>query len=265
VGPIVIVLHGGPAAAGSAAPLAQGLADSFRVLEPWQRGSGEEPLTVRIHISDLHDLIRMNCDKQRPAMVGESWGAMLALAYAAEHPGSVGPLALVGCGTFEEKSRMRMHSILNERMDENTRREIAAIEKKYPDPNVQLMKQYELTKQLYNYDPVGKEQNENSAASFDMQAHKETWNDMIKLQKNGVYPRAFSSITSPVLMLHGSYDPHPGQMIRDSLRLHLPQLHYVELDKCGHSPWIERAVQDEFFILLKNWLAQNLDNGTTGQ
>jgi len=41
-GPTVIVLHGGPAAPGSAAPLARGLAGAFRVLEPWQRGSGEK-------------------------------------------------------------------------------------------------------------------------------------------------------------------------------------------------------------------------------
>jgi len=34
-GPIVIVLHGGPGAAGYLAPLARGLAESFRVLEPF--------------------------------------------------------------------------------------------------------------------------------------------------------------------------------------------------------------------------------------
>ncbi len=38
-GPVVVVLHGGPADVGGAAPLARGLADAFRVLEPWQRSS----------------------------------------------------------------------------------------------------------------------------------------------------------------------------------------------------------------------------------
>jgi hypothetical protein len=42
----VIVLHGGPAAVGSAVEIAKGLSDRFRVFEPWQRGSGVEPLTV---------------------------------------------------------------------------------------------------------------------------------------------------------------------------------------------------------------------------
>jgi len=39
----------------------------------------------------------------------------------------------------------------------------------------------------------------------------------VQLQEAGVYPAAFAAITSPVLMLHSTYDPHPGQMIRASL------------------------------------------------
>lgn len=45
-GPWVVLLHGGPGAGGYLAPLARSLADSFRVLEPLQRGSGSEPLTT---------------------------------------------------------------------------------------------------------------------------------------------------------------------------------------------------------------------------
>ena len=82
-GPTVVVLHGGPAAVGSAAILAEGLADRFQVIEPWQRGSGEEPLTVARHIADLHALVLALAPPNPPAIVGESWGAMLALAYAA--------------------------------------------------------------------------------------------------------------------------------------------------------------------------------------
>lgn len=45
----VIVLHGGPGASGYMASLAQQIADEFRVIEPLQRSSGEEPLTVDFH------------------------------------------------------------------------------------------------------------------------------------------------------------------------------------------------------------------------
>ena len=56
-GPTVIVLHGGPGASGYLAPVTRSLASSFRVLEPFQRGSGGEPLTVARHVADLHEVV----------------------------------------------------------------------------------------------------------------------------------------------------------------------------------------------------------------
>jgi pimeloyl-ACP methyl ester carboxylesterase len=89
---------------------------------------------------------------------------------------------------------------------------------------------------------------------FDERAHEESWGDMMRLQADGTYPKAFSSITSEVLMLHGSYDPHPGPMIHASLRRCIRRLEYRELDRCGHSPWLERFARAEFFSALKQWL-----------
>src|SRR5262244_201356 len=137
-GPVVIVLHGGPAAVGSAAPLARGLQAAFRVLEPWQRGSGDEPLTVARHIADLHTLVASPCAGACPALVGASWGAMLALAYAAVHPTRVGPLVLVGCGTFDPVARARMRATLEERMDDALRHRLAHLATEFPEPSDQL-------------------------------------------------------------------------------------------------------------------------------
>ena len=85
-GPEVVVLHGGPAAIGEAEPLARGLSRAFRTFEPYQRGSGETPLSVAIHVEDVHQLVQGISDDIRPSVVGESWGAMLALAYASTYP-----------------------------------------------------------------------------------------------------------------------------------------------------------------------------------
>ena len=120
-GPPVIVLHGGPGAPGYMAPVARALADSFQVLEPFQRGSGGEPLTVARHISDLHQVVTSCCAQGQPALVGHSWGAMLALFYAAAHPGSVSSLVLIGCGTFAPAARERMRAIRQARMTDRLR------------------------------------------------------------------------------------------------------------------------------------------------
>lgn len=263
-GPLVIVLHGGPAAAGSAAPMARGLAESFRVLEPWQRGSGPlgsggEPLTVARHVADLHELIESCSNHARPGLVGWSWGAMLALAYAAAHPDSVGALVLVGCGTFDLKARARMKAILDERMTDDMRRRLERIEQDVADPDERLKAKYDIIGSLHDCDPLPPEEDpEAEAVPFDMRAHGETWNDMVRLQAEAVYPVAFAAIKAPVLMLHGDCDPHPGDMIRASLVPYLPHLEYRELARCGHSPWRERAARDEFFAVLRAWLTDKL-------
>jgi pimeloyl-ACP methyl ester carboxylesterase len=86
-------------------------------------------------------------------------------------------------------------------------------------------------------------------------AGSETWDDMVRLQSEGVYPAAFAAVKSPALMLHGAEDPHPGRMIRASLQPYMPQLEYRERARCGHYPWLEKATRDEFFSVLRNWLS----------
>ena len=253
-GPPVIVLHGGPGAAGDAAALARGLSGDLRVLEPWQRGSGDAPLTVATHIADLHQVIETRCRGVLPALVGHSWGAMLALAYAAAHPDRAGAIVLVGCGTFDRASRARLREILNERMDDDLRRRIEELPRKYPDHSERIREMYRLTRPLYDYDPPDETWGGPDAGTFDLRAHTETWADMVTLQEEGVYPASFAGIDSPVLMLHGAHDPHPGVMIHAGLTPVLKRLEYREWERCGHHPWLEPAVRDEFFAVMRDWL-----------
>jgi pimeloyl-ACP methyl ester carboxylesterase len=236
-GPIVIVLHGGPGAAGSAVELALGLSDRFAVIEPWQRGSGgREPLTVARHAADLHDVVLSIFNGVPPALVGESWGAMLALAYAAEYPRDAGPIVLVGCGTFDKKSRAVGMKIREERIAEY----VAEHPEHAGDLDLSLhdriMNWHDMT-DTYQPVPVAEDV---VIESFDAKAHTESWEDMIRCQDIGLYPDAFSKISSPVIMLHGSHDPHPGGMIRARLKSVLPQLEYREFDRYGHQPAIEK-------------------------
>src|SRR4051794_21081262 len=111
-GPLVAVLHGGPGAPGYMEPVARALADEFVVLEPLQRPSGGEPLTVARHVADLQEVVEALGAHARPALIGSSWGGMLALAYAAAHPDAAGPIVIIGSGTFDPTARARMHAIL---------------------------------------------------------------------------------------------------------------------------------------------------------
>ncbi len=253
----MILVHGGPGAPGDMAPRAHGLEDSFQVLEPWQRASGGTPLTVARHIADMHQLIESRCGGARPALVGHSWGAMLALAYAAAHPGSAGPLVLIGCGTFDPASRDRLHAILEERTDDRLRRRMERLPLDFPDSAERLAEQASLIAPLYSYELITSD----PPSEVDARANEETWRDMLRLQEEGVYPAALAAIDVPVLMLHGTFDPHPGTMIRASLEPLLPQVEYREWERCGHSPWLEKAARAEFFEELRAWLTRQLVEG----
>ncbi len=250
-GPTVVLLHGGPGAAGYMAPVARDLSGAFRVLEPLQRGSGAEPLTVARHVEDLREVIRSRCGSAPPTLVGHSWGAMLALAYAAAHPGDSRGLALIGCGTFDPVTRSRLRERVERRMDESLRRRISRLEIEYPDPDERLRVTCDLLLPAYSHDAMT---DRFEIESCDARAHHESWADMLRLQSEGIYPAAFKAISAPVLMLHGEVDPHPGGEVRASLQPHLPQLQYHEWPRCGHYPWIERGVREDFFSRLGKWL-----------
>ena len=254
-GPTVIVLHGGPGARGEAAPIAEGLSDDFRVFEPWQRGSSEKPLTVAIHIEDLDRLVNSQCADEKPVIVGESWGAMLALAYAAEHSERIGPIVLIGCGTFDEISRAEAVKVRDHRIRDYIEEHPEYRSDLDLSLGERIMKWHGIT-DVYELDP-GIIVNP-VAEPLDMKAHTETWNDMLHCQEKGIYPQSFVSIGCSVIMLHGAYDPHPGKAIRDDLRQYMPQLEYREFDKCGHAPWIEKYAKDDFFDEMRNWIESRL-------
>lgn len=254
IGRSAVVLHGGPGARGSAGLLARELADPLHVLEPWQRLSSDTSLTVAQHVEDLASVILREIPGESPALVGESWGAMLALAFASAYPDRVSALALVGCGTFDRTARARLNEVLAERTTKELKEQLAQLATQVADESDRVAKAHALSDPLYTYSRAIRE----PVVDLDLKGHAESWSDMIRLQDSGVYPTAFEAITCPVLMLHGSYDPHPGALIRDGLLKFIPELEYIELDRCGHAPWIEEHARDRSLSILRPWLDRQL-------
>ena len=252
----VVVLHGGPGAPGSAAALARALADPLHVLEPWQRWSSGVPLTVDRHVDDLADVIARDIPGEKPALVGVSWGAMLALVFTSHHPDQVSALALVGCGTFDRQARAQLHDTLALRTRPELKAQLADLQSRFPNEEERLAEAHRLTDSLYTYCRAADA--EDPVEPFDPKGQVETWEDMVRLQESGVYPARFVSIQCPVLMLHGAYDPHPGAMIRYSLKPYIRNLEYREFERCGHSPWIEAHARDRFLAELRSWLEQHI-------
>jgi pimeloyl-ACP methyl ester carboxylesterase len=253
-GPVVALLHGGPGAPGEMASLAADLADAFTVLEPWQRHSGGESLTVARHVADLAAVL-----PEGAAVVGWSWGAMLALSFAAAHPGRVGSLGLVGCGTYDPIARAEYQTALARRLGAEGRRRAESVRAAMQqagsedERNRLLGELGRLLAAAQACDPLP--EHAGGPAWIDARGHAETWADALRLQAVGVEPASFSAITCPVLMLHGEDDPHPGRATFQTLRRHIPQIRYRGFPRCGHQPWAERRARGAFLAELREWLA----------
>ena len=248
----MVLLHGGPGAPGAVAPLARMLVDEFRVLEPLQRRSGTVPLTVEQHVADLADVA-----PTESVLVGCSWGAMLALSYAAAHPDRVRGVVLVGCGTYDVESRAVYQARMRRSLAADGTDEAERLRREIEDAttdeerDVLMGRLGDLAERAQSHEPLDVP---DEVVRCDMQGQRETWDDVLRLQDEGREPLAFAAISAPVVMIHGADDPHPGRATHDVLSAFVPRLEYVELDRCGHQPWIERHARAEFLEVLRDHL-----------
>jgi len=251
-GPSVVVLHGGPGAPGSVADLAAALGTWFVVHEPLQRWSGIGRLTVARHVDDLVEVFPPGA-----MIVGSSWGAMLALSFAARHPSLPHAIALVGTGTYDAESRTVYAAEVAHRLGRRGRLTMHRLGQRLRQARSRDERDQafaEIGRLVANAQGVGRIPSVEPGLPVDGRGYEETWSDVLRLQRNGVEPQSFAAIQAPVVMLHGDRDPHPGPLIRERLREVLPQLEYVELAGCGHEPWREAGARETFLALLRDWL-----------
>lgn len=131
----VIVLHGGPDFDHRyLLPDLDRLADAFRLIYYDQRGRGRsaagvrpEDVSIASELDDL-DAIRANFGFDRVAILGHSWGALLAMEYAVRHPHRLSYLILMNVAPASHADRLRFRKELRQSMPDDT----ARMEARYP-------------------------------------------------------------------------------------------------------------------------------------
>jgi len=119
------------------------------------------------------------------------------------------------------------------------------------DKNKLLKRMGELFTKADAYDPITLD-TEVLEVRFDI--HEGVWSDALKLRGSGEILKLGKKIKCPVIAIHGDYDPHHAEGVREPLSKVLKDFQFILLPHCGHLPWIEREARDEFFKVVREQL-----------
>lgn len=232
----LVLCHGGPGLWDNLDDLAAVLGELFTVWTYDQRGCGrsarrEGPHTLARFVADL-DAVRQAMGYDRVAVGGHSWGAVLALLYAAAQPERIdGVLYIAGVGVEWPKWRAQHRDEARRRLESQPFAELAsetddrvrrwAVD--FVDPAVGLARAREM-----------------AASGFEVNTQcNGALNGELSAVPDDEWLRSCARVTAPVLVIQGDHDPRPLEAT-DSMIRALPAVRRVVLRGAGHYPWVER-------------------------
>jgi proline iminopeptidase len=253
-GPPVVVLHGGPGAHHDyLLPGFDRLAHGRTLVYYDQRGGGRSPVSRdvpvgwREQVADL-EALREQWALQQLAIVGYSWGGLLALLYALEHPGRVSHLALVSPAPCWRAARAEFEARFAARsaapLIADLRAEVMSSGLKERDPDAYRRRMFELSVAGYFHDP-GKVR-DLTPFRVTGRTQQEVWESLGDFD---LRPR-LGSLRVPAVVLHGDDDPIPVESAR-ALANGLGAPFHLLAD-CGHVPQVEAV--DRMAELLDRFL-----------
>jgi pimeloyl-ACP methyl ester carboxylesterase len=229
----VAVLHGGPGAPGSAAPVARALAArGIGALEPLQASP-----SIDGQLDELRDILLARAEPP-VVLVGWSWGAWLALLFAARDPSLVRKAVLVGAGPFEERFAAEIRATRLSRLTEDERLE-------YDRGDLWSLARLSAKADAYDLLP-----HEDETVELQLDVHRRVSAEAAELRSSGELLSRIARVACPVVAIHGTHDPHPAEGVRAPLARVLAEFSFVLLERCGHEPWNERYARDRFVEIL---------------
>lgn len=258
-GPVKIVMvHGGPGASGEMGPVCRELSVESGILEPMQSA-----LTVDGQVKELADIL---CSDSEPPviLVGYSWGAWLCSIVTARYPNLVNKLILISSRSFEEQYPKVWPIRLN-RLTPDEQEEVKTLLQQMDDPACarrdDLLSLFgEYMKKTDSYRPTSLYSADEDHIPANHELHIRIWNEAAQLRRDGRLLDICRQIQCPVTAIHGDYDPHPAEGVREPLSSIIPVFKFILLENCGHCPWIEEEARDQFYTVLRAELCEHLDH-----
>lgn len=253
VGPATVVLHGGPGAHHDyLLPGFDRLAAGRTLIYYDQRGGGrspvprETPVGWREQVEDL-EALREVWGLERLSIAGYSWGGLLALLYALEHPARVERLGLVSPAPAWRGARAEFERRLAER---NAAPEVRAARKEAQDGGLRERSAEAYRQRMFELSVAGyfhdwRRARELTPFRITGRTQQEVWESLGDFDLR----QSLAGLAVPAVILHGEDDPIPVATAEELARIIRAPLH--RLPACGHVPYVESpeaftAVLDDF-------------------
>ena len=242
------VIHDGPGAPGEMAPVARELSTFGGVLEPLQTA-----ITIEGQVRELSEVLE-KYGNLPVTLIGFSWGAMLSFMFTALHPHMVKKLILIGSGPYEEKYAANITKTRISRLGKEDSKNFVRLTETLNDPstknrNEALCNFGKLMLKADTYDPLPHEE---QGLECNYESFKGVWEEASELRSKGKLLELGKEIRCQVVAIHGDYDPHPFEGVKEPLSRTLKDFRFIFLEKCGHQPWIEKEAKVKFYNSLKN-------------
>lgn len=248
----VILLHGGPGAAGDMSLMAHQLSLKFGVLEPLQNAT-----SVQGQIEELKKIIE-KYKTPSVVIVGFSWGSWLGILFTAKYQKLVNKLILIGCGPLDKKYIPYIQKTRFSRLNKIERAEIDSIVKIFSDPGLDINQKNkafarfgEIFSSTDAFDPITSPP---VKLIYDFNIFHKVSKECSELRNNQKLLQQVKKITCPVTAIHGDYDPHPAEGVNKPLSSILIDFNFILLKNCGHKPWAEKYARKEFYTVMQNEL-----------
>lgn len=266
----LIVLHGGPDFdQGYLLPDLDRLADAIRLVYYDQRGRGKssdgvqpEDVTMASDIDDV-ERVRQYFKLETPALLGHSWGTVLALEYALRYPTRVSRLILMNPAPASAADLAAFRQVYLQKLgaDMDRQRAIvasAAYQEGDPEaviaryrlhfkPALARREDYERLMATMKAGFIGQgKAGIVKARAVEARLMRDTWD----VDGYDLLPR-LRTLSIPTLIIYGDHDFIPGDIATHIARA-MRNARLVTLENCGHFTYLEcpagvRRALDDFF------------------
>lgn len=254
----VILLSGGPGFSPEyLKPIASRLGRRTRFVLLHQRGTGKsvldkydvQTLSLANLVGDL-EALRQELRLEKVTLAGHSFGGILSMMYAREHPDRIAALAFIDSGGPTLRSVPKFSANLESRFTPEDREQI----RKWSEPETvqanRPLAVLELTKAKTPAYFADRAKAHLLTDAMDEASFRDSVFFPIVAQMMALDLRAgLDKVTVPVLIVHGRQDPLESA---EELRETFPHARMVMIENAGHFPWLENP--RPFYRALRGFL-----------